>query len=243
MGSLSPTAAGIDTSLDHSSPKSSQVIVLRDLLAQQFPHLRHGFFERKPVETVETGVVPLDQLLGGGLPRGEFTELVARGHGSGSTGVIHAFLRQVALTRQFLVLVDGMGSFDPGAVHPVALRRLLWVRCGQAAEACKVMDLLLRDRNFPLLILDLKLNPLQELRKISASIWFRFARLLELNRATVLVITPFPLVSVAPWRLLLESRMGLPSLEASRSEILAQLRIRLVRSPAESELRQIAQAG
>ena len=176
---------------------SSAIVDLRKLLTSRFPHLRLDIEPRRPAETVVTGVPALDALLGGGLPRGEFTELVASSPGSGSAEVIHELLRRVACNRQFLALVDGLGSFDAGAVEPAILTRLLWVRCQKVVEALKATDLLLRDRNFSILVLDLRLNPARELRKITASVWFRYARLLEQNQATVLVVTPQPLVGAA----------------------------------------------
>jgi hypothetical protein len=221
----------------------SNIVQLRQLLAQKFPRLRQALGVLNNLETVSTGVATLDQLLGGGFPRGAVTELVARGHGSGSAEVIHAWLRRLGAHRQYLALVDGLGSFDPAPVEPAVLSRLLWVRCRQATEALKAADLLLRDRNFSFLAVDLKLNPLRELKKISSSIWFRFARLIEQNRTTVLVITPQALVSVANCRVQIESALGMESLWQPGSEVLRRLRCRLVRSVSEPETELAAQAG
>src|SRR5204862_1713111 len=126
------------------------------------------------------------------LPRGGLAELVGAGPGSGSAQVVHALLRRVAHAGEYLALVDGADSFDVDAAEPTTLTRLLWVRCQKAEEALKAADLLLRDRNFPLLVLDLQLNPQAQLRKIPSSVWHRFRRLLEQNGATVLVVTPCP---------------------------------------------------
>jgi hypothetical protein len=211
------------------------VVELRKLLEQRFPHLRQGLAPRVKRERFPTGVANLDRLLGGGLPRGEFTELVARGYGTGSVAVLHEFLRSVAATKQFLALVDGMDSLDVEAIEPAALKRLLWIRCRNTAEALKATDLLLGDRNFSMVALDLKLNPMHELRKITASIWFRYARLVEQNQATVLVITPQPLVSVAAWRLSAESGLGIEALQQTREQLLARLRFAVEASEAEVE--------
>ena len=219
-------------------PPGSSIVDLRNLLTQRFPHLRFGCAPQKPAETLPTGIAALDQLLGGGLPRAQFTELIAGGHGSGSTEVIHELLRQAALHRQFLVLVDGAGSFDPGAENSAVLTRLLWIRCQKTTEALKATDLLLRDRNFSLLVLDLKLNPAAELRRIPSSTWYRYARLLEQNEATVLVITPQQLVPVAACRVALDSRLGIGALDQPRAELLTCLRFKAAPARAETQLRE-----
>ena len=211
-------------------PASGNIVELRRVLADRFPHARLALERRKPGAARATGVPALDELLGGGLPQGELTELVGAGPGSGSAQVIHAVLQRTASDGQFLALVDGVDGFDVDTVEPGILARLLWVRCAQAEEALKATDLLLRDRNFPIVVLDLKLNPLVELRRISSSIWFRFRRLLEQNQTTFLVVTPHSLVSGAACRVRVESRLGLGALEQSPSEVLNQLQFDLLRS-------------
>jgi len=202
---------------------SSNIVKLRHLLADRFPQLRQGVLPAPSLESFATGVPALDALLGGGLPRGEFIELVGAGDGSGSAQVIHALLRQVAADGQFLALVDGADSFDVHAVDPGILARLLWVRCAATDEALKALDLLLRDRNFPLVVLDLKLNPVKPLRKIPTSTWYRLARLLEQNHAAVLVVTPFQLVGGACCRVGIDSKLGIDAMTRSPVDLLANL--------------------
>jgi RecA/RadA recombinase len=220
---------------------SSTIIDLRNRLATRFPHLRLGIRPLKPVESIATGIAALDSILGGGLPRGQFTELLARGNGSGSTEVLHAFLRHVALNRQFLALVDGAGSFDATAVETPVLLRLLWIRCRKASEALQATDLLLRDRNFILVVLDLKLNAPRELRQIVSSTWYRYARLLEQSQAAVLVITSQPLVRGVMCRISVESALGIDALKQPRSERLSCLRFEALRLAADREV--LSQAG
>jgi hypothetical protein len=220
------------------------LVELRQLLAERFPHSRMGLPGAPPsVETRSTGVPALDGVLGGGLPSGEMTELVGASDGSGSAQVIHALLQRVAADGQFLALVDGADSFDVAAVEPEVLARLLWVRCRQASEVLKAADLLLRDRNVPLVVLDLKLNSTAQLRKIPSSTWYRFGRLLEEKRTTVLVVTPDPLVTGAACRVRVESRLGLETLARPPQELLSQLRFTVLRSMASAGEDQAAQAG
>ncbi|MDO9128984.1 MAG: dihydropteroate synthase [Anaerolineales bacterium] len=99
-----------------------------------------------------------------------------------------------------------------------------------ADEALKATDLLLRDRNIPLVILDLKLNPPQELRRIPSSIWFRFSRLVEHHGTTLLVITPQAQVGAADRRVRVECHLNLQALAAGPAAVVSQLEFQFLRT-------------
>jgi hypothetical protein len=168
------------------------------------------------------------------LPQGAFTELVAPGEGSGSAQFIHSLLRHTASAGRFLTLVDGADSLDIDALEPEALAHLLWVRCRSTAEALQTTDLLLRDRNIALVVLDLKLNPAHELRRIPGTLWYRLSRLMEQHGGTVLVITPQPLVAGAAARIVSRTRLDHRDLERSPDTL--DLRF-------ETEQRRVREAG
>jgi hypothetical protein len=195
-------------------PTDAKLIELRQFLAERLPQARLGIAPaRAASETLPTGLESVDRALGGGLPRGAFTELVAPGEGSGSAQFIHALLRHTASIGRFLTLVDGADSLDIDALEPEALAHLLWIRCRSTAEALQTTDLLLRDRNIALVVLDLKLNPAHELRRIQGTLWYRFGRLMEQQGGTVLVVTPQPLVSGAAARIVSRTRLDIRDLE------------------------------
>ncbi len=220
---------------------SGKIIELRQFLAERLPHVRFGLAPAAPAaDMLPTGVAPLDRTLGGGLTKGVFTELVGVGDGSGSAQVLHALLRRVALDGGFVALVDGADSLDVDAVEPEVLAHLLWVRCTKADEAMKAADLLLRDRNFPLVVIDLKLNPVAELRRIQGTMWYRFARLLEQNGSTVLVVTPYPLVSGVTARVQVDARLGLDVLARRPAEVVDGLSFTLLRSTAATDREEAA---
>jgi hypothetical protein len=89
--------------------------------------------------------------------------------------------------------------------------------------------LLLRDGNFPLVILDLVLNPVLELQKIPASHWYRLQRLVEPVPTAFLVFTPRSMISSAQWKLHLENRWTLPQLDWDAADLRKHLRVRLQR--------------
>ncbi len=210
-------------------PTAAEIVDLRRLLTERFPHAHSRGAVSAPRPAVPTGVPPLDALLGGGLPRGEVTELVGDGPGSGTAQVLHALIRQTALSGQFLALVDGSDSLDVERIDDETLTRLLWVRCPSAGMALKAADILLRDRNFPLVVLDLKLNPAAELRGIRASVWPRLDRLREHQGTTLLVITPQPLVSGVAVRIRLSRQLDLSMTREDAGKILWQLHFNLER--------------
>jgi len=221
----------------------TDLVQLRDLLKQRFPRARLSMGPSSNFETRPTSLAALDRLLGGGWPRGELTELVATEAGSGSAQMLHAMIRATAAGGEFMALVDGADSFDVGSVDAEVLSRLLWVRCVKASEALQAADLLLRDRNFPFVVLDLKMNPVTQLRSISTSVWHRFRRLIEHHDTTVLVMTPFQLVSSAACRVRLEGALDLTALAQESAEIMAKLCFEVTKSTNARNVPITAKAG
>jgi hypothetical protein len=219
---------------------STKIIDLRKLLAERFPHLPTSGATR-----LATGLSLVDRLSGGGLPRGAITELISPARSAthslaggprtsaGSASLIRALIHQAYCDNYFLALIDGRDSLDPCGFD-VSLRHLLWVRCSKASEATRAADLLLRDGNFPLVILDLVLNSPEELRKIPQTNWYRFQRLVELIPTACLVLTRYEMVASAQLKLVLENSWSLDNLETKNA--ISKLEFRLQRSHVRAEV-------
>jgi hypothetical protein len=207
---------------------SAEIIDLRKLLAERFPHPAVSRTTR-----LFTGLPFLDQS-GGGLPRGAITELISPRTDAGSASLIHALIDSGYRDNYFLALIDGRDSFDPCGLDNTLLRHLFWVRCSKAFEAIKAADLLLRDGNFPLVIVDLVLNTPEELRKIRQTTWYRLQRLVELIPTACLVLTRYEMVGSAQLKLILENSWTLETLE--KQDAISQLRIVVKRSHVQSEV-------
>ena len=202
---------------------SGKIIDLRNLLAIRFPQAP------MPVGTrLVTGLAFFDQPVGGGLPKGAITELISPRRSAGSASLVHAFIRGAYRDKYFVALIDGRDSFDPCALANSILHQLLWVRCIKALEAVKAADLLLRDGNFPLVIVDLILNSAEELRKIPQTTWYRLQRLVESVSTACLVLTRYEMVSSAQLKLVLENSWNLETL--AKHDAISQLRIVVKRS-------------
>jgi hypothetical protein len=200
----------------------SKIVDLRNLLAERFPHV-----SIPPQSRLATGLSIFDEATGGGLPKGAITELTSPNLSAGSALVIYALLQTAMQKQFFLALIDGRDSFDPQSLGNSRLRHLLWIRCTKAFEAVKAADLLLRDGNFPLVILDLVLNGAEELRKIPQTSWYRLQRLVEPVPTAFLVLTRRSIISSAQLKLGLENRWTLPDLAQENS--FSRLRIQVQR--------------
>ena len=227
------------------SNSTERIVQLRQLLTDRFPHLRGGSDRKQSSAAVwPTGLAHLDARLQGGLPKGAITEMVAPHAAAGSTLLIHALLRQAQQNNQWLALVDGLDSFDPAPLNDSLLSRLLWVRCRQAREAMKAADLIARDSNLPLLLLDLRINPEPQLRKIQSTNWYRLQRCVEHNGIVLVALTPFAMVSSAQTRLTLETRFNLDDLMRDEEALLARQRFELSRDHGREFAREaMAEAG
>ena len=132
---------------------------------------------------------------------------------------------QAVLMRErcFGALVDAASSFDPQGAESPALSRLLWVRCPDVMKAVKVADLLIRDGNLPLILLDLQPVPLREVCRIPASTWHRFQRLVEPTSTAFVVLTSQPVVESAKVRVAIRQRWSLAAMRERRGTLLRQL--------------------
>ena len=186
----------------------SNIVELRNLLAERFPQPRLA-----PQSRIATGVPQLDDALEGGLPKGAITELTSPNVSAGTALLIARLLQAAHQERFFLALIDGRDSFDPQPLGNARLRNLLWVRCRKTVDAVKAADLLLRDGNFPIVVLDLVLNAADELRKIPQTSWYRLQRLVEPVPTAFLVLSRRSMISSAQTKLVLVSNWRLADLQ------------------------------
>lgn len=114
----------------------SEVESLRNLLREQGLGAALPSSESTSHPPASTGLVDLDALLGGGIPRGQITELVGPGS-SGRTSVTFAIVAEATARGEVAAYIDATDSLDPRSAQRagIALDRLLWVRCGAATSA------------------------------------------------------------------------------------------------------------
>ena len=145
-----------------------------------------------------TGSGDLDAALGGGLHRGQLSEIVGAASSGRSTLLAQALAAATADRAEAAALVDACDTFDPAsaAARGVDLRRLLWVRPstslgGRAAHdplrAIKACSLILQAGGFGLVVLDLADVAAAALRRLPCTTWMRLARMVE-GRETVALL-------------------------------------------------------
>jgi recombination protein RecA len=136
-----------------------------------------------------TGVAAIDEALGGGLGRGQVSEIVGA-RSSGRTSLTCRALAAATARGELTALIDPCDRFDPASAAAVGveLSRLLWVRdTGDAGRAVKAINLVLQAGGFGLVVLDLADLPGPAVRGLPFTTWFRLARVIE-GSATVAVL-------------------------------------------------------
>ena len=205
---------------------AANIIELRQLLTERFPGLRTRADELSAIKRAfwPTGLPQLDEPLHGGFPKGALAEMVAAQRGSGSALLMAALIHRGLDENKFVAMIDGQDSLDVTQLGE-DLSHLLWMRCRSTEEAMKAADLLLRDGNLPLVLLDLVSNPAAQLRKIPATTWYRFQRLIEQTSTVCVVLTPRVMVAPAQVRITLHSRFSMSALEREPQELLRELKL------------------
>ena len=89
----------------------------------------------QPYPPAGTGFAGLDDLLGGGIPRGQITELAGPAS-SGCTSLVLSTLAESTTRGEVAAYIDATDCFDPpsGEKAGIVLERLLWVRCGNSRD-------------------------------------------------------------------------------------------------------------
>lgn len=199
------------------SSSATTLSSLRQLLAERFPHPG-----RLDARVLTTGLPAIDERIGG-IPAGMLTEIVGGVPTCGGELLIGELLRRTREAQGRVALVDGHDSFDPQSWPEDWLRHLVWVRCDDTAVALQAADLLARDANFQLLILDVRLAPPVGLRRTPASFWYRLQRAVEPSDLALVVLTPRALVPSAGLRFQLDQSYRLEALEQTRPALVAAL--------------------
>lgn len=216
--------AGAELNFLQQMPAAEKVIRLRQLLAERFPAAHIA--RRRNGDTFVTHLPRLDEI---GLPKGELTEIVSEQKSSGVATLVAGTIESALRAPHHVALIDGRDSFDPRSVGEAARKNLLWIRCRNALEATKATDLVLRDGNLPFLILDLRANPVREIRRLGSPIWYRLQTLGRHSSITCLVLTPAKIVSSARLRITIGKNAAVADLDRRQDQLIQRMEFHITR--------------
>ncbi len=193
---------------------SSTLFALRSLLQERFP---------EAVQRSASGEVPATSAGALTLTKGRVTEVIASPGGYGADLLLQKVFQEHPHSA---ALIDGGDGFDPCGMPGEVLERLLWVRCLKIQEAVRAGDLLLRDGNLSLIVLDVRFLPSHELLRLPSSIWYRLRMLAEKSGVAMLVMTPLRLIPCPVQRWVLPLSLGLKAMECDRVQLIRELTLR-----------------
>ena len=166
-------------------------------------------------DAAPTGVVRLDEALGGGLPRGQLSEIVGA-RSAGRTSLLLQLVGAATRRGEIAALVDTFDQFDvaSAAAADADLDRLLWIRGAvpsppdRAVErALKALNLVLQAGGFGVVAIDLADASPAALRTIPFTTWLRVQRTIEGSDTACVIVGPQPLGrSAGGLMLMLEGR-------------------------------------
>jgi recA bacterial DNA recombination protein len=169
-----------------------------------------------------TGQAGLDRALGGGVPRGQISELVGR-RSSGRTATAMAMLADATARGELVAFIDALDRFDPASADAAGVRldHLLWVRGDGGSNtqlsldatwepsrpggrretpmrravgrALKALALVLSSGGFGVAVLDLADVPERLLAALPFTTWMRLQRMVAGSDTAVVLLADAPL--------------------------------------------------
>ena len=152
-------------------------------------------------DAIPTGSSEVDEKLEGGYAPGRITEIVEPQASCGAQSLLHHTLSWARQHLRYVALIDANNQFDPQSAPPTHLQALLWVRISKMKDVIKACDILIRDGNFSLLLLDLRDNMTSRKNFIRPNEWYRLQRVCEQSRIAFVAFTDTSTIPCAHSRL------------------------------------------
>jgi hypothetical protein len=159
-----------------------------------------------------TGVTSLDRRLGGGLPRGQLSELVGP-RSSGRTSLLASVLAAATRRGERVALVDALDMFDleSAAAAGVVCDHVLWIRghvrlspgrCRDTNQralehAVRAFALVLQAGHFGIVAFDAGDVPGETVRGLPFTTWLRLQRMVEGSTTVGLLVGSEPMARSA----------------------------------------------
>jgi len=199
-------------------PEIPTIADLRRLLADRFPAspMRDG-------KVVSTGIAAFDAALGGGLGTGTFTEIVSVAPSCGGQLLTGAIIEATRENRQRTALLEASDAFSIEPFPDDLMAHLVWFRSPTLKVFWQAADILLRDANFAVVVMDLRAVAEREIKRTPATTWYRLQRAIEQSEVAVVVHTDFAVVPCATRRLVLSRPLTIAAFKQERQELQGSL--------------------
>lgn len=212
------------------NPKATALEALRRQLGRQVKSGSELLQEREQKEIqLVTGLGGLNEKLGGGLAKGQLTEIIGRGPSRGGGVVLAALLAQARSKGCYAMLLDVGSGFSPESFPERDLESLLWVGCDSAKQAVEVLDVATRDENFPLFLLDGRDCEPSDWKSVRVQQWYRVLNQLRQHEAVAVIFARSEVTTATKHRLEVVSRLDLDCLHQERAAILNRTQFQPVR--------------
>jgi hypothetical protein len=148
-------------------------------------------------------ITALDARLGGGVPRGQLSEIVGL-RSSGRTSLQLQMLAAATARGELVAIVDALDMLDVASASAagIDLDRLLWIRghvvtnpgmcrdINQRAleQAVKALTLVLQAGNFGIVVFDVAEAPTDAIRRLPFTTWLRLQRIIAGSQTACLLI-------------------------------------------------------
>jgi len=176
-----------------------------------------------------TGLDGLDETPGGGLPRGQLTEIIGRGPSRGLGVVMAALLARARGEGRYVMLFDVGAGFSIESFPEGDLESLLRVGCDSAKQAVEALDVATRDENFHLFLLDGRDCEHSDWKSVRTQQWYRILNQLRQREAVAVLFARSEVTSATKHRLEVVSRLALDDLHQERLVILSRTQFQPVR--------------
>jgi len=201
--------------------KTAAIEALRQQLGGQVKSGTELLQEREGKELrLLTGLGGLNEMLGGGLPRGQLTEIIARGPSRGAGVIMAELIAQARREERYAMLLDIGSGFAIESFPESDLEALLWVGCDSARQAVEALDVATRDENFHLFLVDGRDCEAADWKAIRPQLWYRVLNQLRQHDAVTILFSNSEVTAVSRHRLEVVSRLTLDCLHENRSGIL-----------------------
>ena len=137
-----------------------------------------------------TGLPAIDDPLGGGLRRGQVSEIVGP-RSSGRTTMLCRVLAAATGRGEVVAVVDTCDRFDPATAADagIDLSRLLWIRDrGDAPRALKAVNLIVQAGGFGIVAFDLADVSPVAIRQFPYTTWMRLSRVIEGSQTALVLV-------------------------------------------------------